>query len=113
MEAAASRLGTRPVQLRQTDLERQASRIVPRQTTLVKRDGYGGTRQHMQTVSADVRAQYPSQGVNTNELQLLIDGQHSALDIKVMLDAQAQSLTDLQAVLNYLEVLKAAGLVEM
>jgi len=113
MEAAAARLGIRPAQPRQTDLERQASRMVPRQTALVKRDGYGGTRQHLQAVSAEVRSQYPSQGVNTSELQLLIDGRHSALDIKVMLDAQSQTLTDLQGILNYLEVLKAAGLVEM
>ncbi len=113
MEATATRLGARPVQLRQTDLERQASRIVPRQTALVKRDGYTGWQEHLQAVSPEVRTQYPSQGVNTSELQLLIDGRHSALDIKVMLDAQSQTLTDLQAVLNYLEVLKAAGLVEM
>jgi hypothetical protein len=113
MNAAAARLGTQPVRLRQTDLERRARGIVPRQTALVKRDGYTGWREHLQTVPADVRTQYPYQGVNTSELQLLIDGQHSALDIKVMLDAQDSELTDLQAVLNYLEVLKAAGLVEM
>lgn len=113
MEAAAGRLGIRPVPRRQTDLEREASRIVPRQTALVKRDGYGGTRAHIQAVPAEVRSRYPSQGVNTSELQHLIDGRHSALDIKVMLDAQSQTLTDLQAVLNHLEVLKAAGLVEM
>jgi len=113
MEAAAARLGTRAVELRQTDLERQASRMVPSQTALVKRDGYGGTRAHVQSVPADVRAQYPYQGISTGELQHLIDGRHSILDIKVMLDAQSQTLADLQAVINYVEVLKAAGLVEM
>ncbi len=113
MRATAGRLAVRPVQLRQTDLERQASRIVPRQTALVKRDGYTGWQEHLRAVSPEVRAQYPSQGINTSELQLLIDGRHSALDIKVMLDAQSETLSDLQAVLNYLEVLKAAGLVEM
>ncbi|MGD2123751.1 MAG: M28 family peptidase [Gemmatimonadota bacterium] len=113
MEAAASRLGASPVQLRQTDLERNASRIVPRQTALVKQDGYTGWRQYLQDVPANVRAANAYQGVNTSELQLLIDGRHSALDIKIMLDAQAQSLTDLQGVLNYLAVLEAAGLVEM
>jgi aminopeptidase YwaD len=113
MEAVAARLGTSPVQIQMTDLERRASQIVPRQTALVKRDGYGGTRAHIQAVPAEVQAQFPSRGVNTSELQHLIDGRHSALDIKIMLDAQAQSLTDLQAVINYLEVLKAAGLVEM
>ena len=87
---------------------------MPLQTSLVKRDGYRGWQSHLQSVSADDRAAYPYDGVaNTSELQLLIDGSHSALDIKVMLDAQSQTLTDIQAVLNYLEVLKAAGLVEM
>jgi hypothetical protein len=112
MEVSAERLGTRPVQLQTADLERRAAGIVPRQTALVKRDGYTGWRQHLQSVSADVRTEYPYTGVDTNELQLLVDGRHSALDIKVMLDAQSDELTDLQGVLNYLEVLKAAGLVE-
>lgn len=113
MEEVAARLGASPVQLRQSDLERRASRIVPRQTSLVKRDGYTGWRQHLQNVSEEVRAQYPYQGVNTNEVQLLVDGRHSVLDIKVMLDAQSQEPADLQGVLNYLEILRAAGLVEM
>jgi hypothetical protein len=113
MEVTAGRLGIRPIQLQQSDLERRASRVVPRQTGLVKQDGYGGWQQHLRAVSADVRTQNPYQGVNTAELQLLIDGKHSALDIKVMLDAQSENLTDLQGVLNYLNVLQAAGLVEM
>ena len=113
MTAAANRLGTSPVRVQQSDLERRASRIVPRQTALVKRDGYTGWRQHLQAVPASVRAEYPTRGVNTSELQLLIDGRHSALDIKIMLDAQDSELNDLQAVLNHLEVLKAAGLIEM
>ncbi len=113
MKAAAERLGVSQAQIRETDLEKQAKRVVPSQTALVKRDGYTGWRAHLQSVPADVRAQYPYQGVNTSELQLLIDGKHTALDIAVMISAQNQTLTDLQGVLNYLEVLKAAGLVEM
>jgi hypothetical protein len=113
MEAAASRLATRPVELRQTDLERRAARIVPRQTALVKQDGYRGWQGYLQNVPAEVRSQYPYQGVNTSEVQLLIDGNHTVLDIKTMVDAQSDSLADLQGILNYLEVLKAAGLVEM
>jgi hypothetical protein len=113
MGETARRLGIQPVRLRATDLERRAAEIVPRQTALVKQDGYTGWRQHLQNVSAEIRAQYPSQGVaNTSELQLLVDGSHSALDIKKMLDAQMRETSDLQAVLNHLEVLKAAGLVE-
>ncbi|MFC1575864.1 M28 family peptidase, partial [Gemmatimonadota bacterium] len=98
MRAAAGRLGTSPVQIQLTDLERRASQIVPRQTALVKRDGYTGWRQHLQGVSQEIQAQYPSRGINTSELQLLIDGRHSALDIKIMMDAQAQGPADLQLV---------------
>jgi hypothetical protein len=113
MEARASHLGVRSVELGQSDLEREAGRLVPRQTWLVKEDGYRGWREHLRSVPAETQSRYPYRGVNTSELQLLVDGRHSALDIKVMLDAQDDSLTDLQAVLNYLKVLEAAGLVEM
>jgi aminopeptidase YwaD len=114
MAAAAVRLGTQPVQLRMTELERRASGIVPRQTALVKRDGYTGWREHLNAVSADVRSRYPYEGLaNASELQLLIDGRHSVLDIKKMLDAQSQTTSDIQSIMNYLEILKAAGLVEM
>jgi aminopeptidase YwaD len=112
MAAAAARVGARPVQLQPTDLERRAGGIVPRQTALVKRDGYQGWRQHLQSVSPEVQGRFPHQGINTSEVQLLVDGRHTVLDIKTMLDAQSQTMADLQAVLNYLEILKAAGLVE-
>jgi len=112
MQAAAARLGTQPVRLQTTDLERQASRIVPRQTALVKQDGYRGWQQRLSGVSQEVRERYPYGRVNTTEIQLLVDGRHTAVDIKTMLDAQSESTTDLQSVINYLEVLKAAGLVE-
>jgi hypothetical protein len=60
------------------------------------------------------RAKFPVKGrLNTGELQLLINGRHSALDIKNMLDAQGEAKADLQDVLNHLEQLKAVGLIEM
>jgi len=114
MQATAARLGTRPAEVRLTELERRARDIVPRQTALVKRDGYTGWREHLNAVSADVGERYPYDGLaNSSELQLLIDGRHSVLDIKKMLDAQSQTPSDIQSILNYLEILRAAGLVEM
>ncbi len=114
MEAAAVRLGTEPARLRLTDLERRADGIVPRQTALVKAGGYTAWREHLSGVSAEVRSQHPYQGLaNASELQLLIDGRHSVLDIKKMLDAQSRTTSDIQSILNYLEILRAAGLVEM
>ena len=80
----------------------------------MKRGGYTGWREHLNAVGADVRAQFPTDGLaSTSELQLLIDGEHSVLDIKKMLDAQMRTPSPLQSIFNYLEILKVAGLVEM
>jgi hypothetical protein len=114
MGTVATALGTRPVRLALTDLERRAARTVPRPTALVKANGYQGWRAPLQAVSAEVRARFPSEGVaNTGELQLLVNGKNSVLDIKKMLDAQSRTTSELQAVFNYLEILKVAGLVEI
>ena len=114
MEATARRLGTPAVDLRMTALEERAAGIIPRQTALVKRDGYRGWGAHLDAVGEDVRSRYPYDGLaSTGEVQLLVDGHHSVLDIKKMLDAQMRSPSDLQSILNYLEILEAAGLVEM
>jgi hypothetical protein len=114
MRAVARKLKTSPVALQITDLEKQAAKIIPKPTAKVKENGYRGYQDYLNKVPKDVQSKYPLKGrVNTGELQLLINGSHSALDIKNMLDAQYQTKTDLQDVLNYLEILRAAGLIEM
>jgi hypothetical protein len=113
MRAAARALGIAPVVLQMTDLEKQAAKIVPRETAKVRMNGYQGYREFITQVPDEVRQKYPVKTRNTGELQLLINGRNSALDIKNMLDAQNPAKTDLRDVLNYLEILKAAGLVEM
>jgi hypothetical protein len=114
MEATARNLGAAPVDLQLTELEREAARIVPRQTELVKRDGYRGWMEHLRQVPAEFRRDRPYDDVaSTSEIQLLVDGRHNVLDIKAMLDAQFQETSDLQHIINYLEVLEEAGLVEM
>jgi aminopeptidase YwaD len=116
MRAVAMRLGTRPVRIQMTDLERRASRMIPKPTPLVKQDGYQGWRAYLQPVLEDARQRYPYGNrdiASTSELQLLINGRNSVLDIKKMLDAQNRTASDLQAIINYIEILKLAGLVEM
>jgi hypothetical protein len=116
MRAVAVRLGTRPVRIQMTDLERRASRMIPKPTPLVKQDGYQGWRAYLQPVLEDARQRYPYGNrdiASTSELQLLINGRNSVLDIKKMLDAQNRTASDLQAIINYIEILKLAGLVEM
>jgi hypothetical protein len=114
MRAVARKLNASPVVLQMTDLEKQAAKIIPKPTAKVKENGYRGYQDYLNKVPKDVQSKYPLKGrVNTGELQLLINGSHSALDIKNMLDAQYQTKTDLQDVLNHLEILRAAGLIEM
>ncbi len=113
MRAVASKLGVPPVVIRLTELEQKAAKIVPRQTAKVKAEGYRGYQEYINQVPEEVKKQYPVKTRNTGELQLLINGRNSALDIRIMLDAQFPAKTDLQEVLNYLEILKAAGLIEM
>ncbi len=114
MVQTATRLAVEPLDLTLTEMERRADGITPRQTDLVKAGGYRAWSDHLSQVSAEIRRRHPYQGLaSTSEVQLLVDGRHSVLDIKRMLDAQMRTTSELQAILNYLEVLKAAGLVEM
>jgi aminopeptidase YwaD len=131
MKAVARRLNAAPVVLQMTDLEKQAAKMVPKPTARVKERGQGGYREYfpgpgpapanataeqikIREAADAARAKFPTKGrVNTGELQLLVNGVHSALDIKYMLDAQGQSKNELQDVINYLEQLKAVGLIEM
>jgi hypothetical protein len=117
MAAVSRRLGRAgQVDVSLTALERRAAQSVPRPTALVKQDGYRGWRAYLQEVPEDVRQQFPygrSDIASTGELQLLINGRNSVLDIKKMLDGQYRTTSDLQAIFNYIEILKAAGLVEM
>jgi len=115
--AVAAKLGAKALPPAATDLEKKAARIVPRPTAKVRQGGYREYQKFLTAVPAAERQKFPVAGkdlvlANPAELQLLVDGKHSALDIKKMLDAQYDRRSTLQAVLNHLEILKLAGLVE-
>lgn len=115
MRAVAARLNTQPVKVELSDLERTASGIVYKTTAKVKELGALGSMRAFRDLPAEDREKYPvSRGAiaNTSELSLLVNGKRSVLDIKNMLDAQYERKSDLQAVINYLELLELAGLVE-
>ena len=117
MAAVAGRLGVKQVQATLNDAEKRAAKIIPKPTTKVKENGYGEYRKLIEGVPAAEKAKFPVQGKdlvisNTSELQLLVNGKHSVLDIKKMLDAQSEKKSTIQAILNYLQILKLAGLVE-
>ena len=103
-----------PAKIQWTDLEQNAAKIVPKQTPKVTEGGYREYRTLISAVPKEELDKFPygRDIASTSELQCLVNGDRSALDIKHMLDAQYQRESKLQAVLNYLEILKLAGLVE-
>jgi len=108
MKAAAERLKVAPVVLKPTDLEAAAAAMVPKQTPKVTAEGYQGYRQFL--TGADLTK---FRGLDTTELSRLVNGRHSLLDIRKMLDAQAPVKADLQQIVDYTGLLAKAGLVEM
>ncbi len=115
--AVARKLDVKIAPVVLSDLEKRAARTIPRPTSKVRQDGYREYQKYITAVPAAERAKFPVQGkdlviASPGELQLLINGRRSALDIKKMLDAQNERRSTLQAVLNHLEILKLAGLVE-
>ena len=113
----ARKLGVKALPPVASDLEKRAAKIVPRPTAKVREGGYREYQKLLTAVPAAERAKFPMAGqglalANPGEVHLLVNGRRSALDIKKMLDAQNERRSTLQAVINYLEILKAAGLVE-
>ncbi len=116
MKAVAKRLKTAPVTIKLTELEAKAAKIVPRTTAKVKENGYRGYQELLAKVPEAERKKHPfgqRDFGSLTELHLLINGKRSALDILNALDAQYPVKSNLQSLLNYLEILKLAGLVEM
>jgi len=116
MDVVAKKLGLKPVKVLWTELEKRSSKIIPKPTAKIKMNGYGGYRTFITKVPKEERDKYPytrREIASTSELHSLINGKRSVLDIKKMLDAQYQRKSKLQSIINYLEILKLAGLIEM
>ena len=120
METVAARLGTKPVVPVLSDLEKKAAKMVPRPTSKVRAEGYRGYAKFIEQVPKEEKGKFPYAQLgpgdfmgNTAELHSLINGSHSVLDIKKMLDAQSQRKANLPHIINYIQVLRLAGLVEI
>lgn len=112
MRVTAEALKTEPVKIEFSALEKKASKMYPKPTEKVKANGYGGYREFLPRTQP-TRGQGEFRRLDRSELQLLINGKNSILDIKNMLDAQSERKAELQDVMNYVETLKTAGLVVM
>jgi len=114
MKATAERLGVSPAALTLSGLEKKAAGTVPKPTAKIRENGYRGYQQFISRAMQEAGAQTPRRRLRAaSEVQLLIDGVNSVLDIKKMVDTQFQQETDLQAIFDHLEILKAAGLIEL
>jgi hypothetical protein len=115
MAGVAKQKKIKPVKFQLSILEKKASKIFPKPTAKITSNGYNGYQKFIRSVPREESKKFPYRRAigNTRELQLLVNGKNSVLDIKHMLDSQFQRKSDLQAVLNYLEILKLAGLIEM
>jgi aminopeptidase YwaD len=116
MESVAKKLGVKPVRIQWTEEEKKAAKMIPRPTAKVKEKGYRGYREFITKIPKEESAKFPyGRGDigSTSELQCLIDGKRSVLDIKHILDAQYSRESKLQSVINYIQILKLAGLVVM
>jgi hypothetical protein len=110
-------LKIKPVDLRLSPAEKRAAELIPKPLPKIKAGGFGGYQAAVQEArKAAGTTPTPAPGGrgasrNAAEIQLLCDGQNSALDIKRMLDTQFREETALEAVIAHLELLKKAGLV--
>ncbi|MCH7954663.1 MAG: M28 family peptidase [Candidatus Marinimicrobia bacterium] len=109
----AKAMNLRAVKPSLTASERKASKIRPKPTLLV--EGYMGTDlPSTALISKETEKKFSAIGKKKiRELRRLIDGKRNALEITQTLDAQFESPTEAEDVMNYLELLKLSGLVKL
>ncbi|MBA7582406.1 hypothetical protein ES708_24334 [subsurface metagenome] len=113
MQIVAGRIKSTPADISLSSLEKKASNMIPKPTGKVKENGYRGWTEAIRVLPEKFLEKYQYEDVeDTRELPRLTNGSHSALDIKKMLDTQLRTESDLKAIMNCLEVLKEAGLIE-
>ncbi|MDD2571042.1 MAG: M28 family peptidase [Bacteroidales bacterium] len=112
MKISAARLGVPVVNLKPTSVEKQAIAMVPNVTDKVKEAGYGGYRKLMPQMTREQMMLSYRQIASTTEVERLCNGKHNALQIKQMLDTQFARESSLEAIMEYIGLLKEAGLVK-
>jgi aminopeptidase YwaD len=97
----------------QTNEEKRASGIVPSLIIDLRDLGFEGYNQLIEKLSKEVKDKYKVTGiVDAAEASKLIDGKNSLLDIKYLIDCQNRNESTLTGLENYLNQLKAAGIVK-
>lgn len=113
IETIATKLGTEFPSFKLSSLEKEADKLVYKPSTKLKTSGFGVERSIRELPDA-TKEKYAYKSIaNSTELCALINGKNSTLDMKKMLDTQYKRESDLQSIINYLSLLKEAGLVEL
>ena len=109
MRIKAAAIGvTPPKSITLTAEEQAASKVFPKSTPKVMEIGYGVTR----TITRELQQKYMANVPNSGEAaKLTIDGTHSILDIKKMMEAQFPQKIEIAELTKYMNMLKEAGLV--
>jgi len=87
--------------------------IIPAATPKVKESGYNGYGKFMPTMTREQRTAAFRDIANTSELERLCNGKHNAIQIKQMLDTEFPKESSLKAIIDYIDLLKTAGLVTL
>lgn len=111
MKSIAEQHHLKPIKIKLTELEEKAKAIVPSVTEKVKKSDYGIERT-IRDLPEETLEKYSYKKISrTSELTKLINGKNSVLDIKKMLDTQYKTESDIQHIINYLELLKLKELI--
>jgi aminopeptidase YwaD len=96
----------------QSNEEKRAAGIVPSLLIDLRDLGYEGYNQKTEKLSQEIRDKFRVSGVaDLQEAAKLINGKNSLLDIKYILDSQNKIESSLSGLENYLNQLKAAGII--
>jgi len=113
MTSMAARLGTDPVTIALTELEEKADAIIPALVPEAVKMGPAGLSQYMSDAPEEELEKYPiATRIDMTEIARLINGENSVYTIKKMIDAQQEGKSELNDILNYVERLRVAGVVE-
>ncbi len=113
MKTQSSLISASVVKLEASEKEKEASKIIPVPTSKVTANGYRGYGRFMNELADEIKAKFPYPSLNrtNSELERLCNGKRNALEIKKLIDVQYPFNVELKDVLNYIELLKQAGLV--
>ena len=107
----AELLGIKNSTIQTSAFEKEAAEIIPKATANAQTGGFGIERS-IHELPQEILTRFPYKNLaSTTELCALINGKNSALDIKKMLDTQFKNESELQSIINYLELLKKKELI--